>query len=302
MLATCDLSSKLSSVTANVGYVAGIAQDADGKFWGVVSNTLFTFSYSKYTQSFSVQQKGEFGDRNSYKQDGSRQWFHRNMVFSGNYLYVSFDAMLVRYHTIEDTYEVLLASGNINNIPNQYTLSEDGDLYYILNGHLYMLNINPTTLESENAAQVNSLINALPETVTANDALQIHQAQASYEALTVQEKALVQKQTKLEDARVKLLVAQIDELEATLSLENLDQVGVLAGAGRTVDYENMHNCTSVDCSCYQYTAFYYYGQAAWFSLTFLNGKGIVEIVRFNTLHRHIAERRSLWKSFMDMNI
>lgn len=228
MLATCDLSSKLSSVTANVGYVAGIAQDDSGMLWGVVSNTLFTFSYNKYSQTFYVTQKGEFGNRNSYKQDGSRQWFHRNMVFSGNYLYVSFDAMLVRYHTIEDTYEVLLASGNINNIPNQYTLSEDGDLYYILNGHLYMLNINPTTLESENAAQVNSLINALPETVTANDARQIHQAQASYEALTVQEKALVQKQTKLEDARVKLLVAQIDELEATLSLENLDQVGVLA--------------------------------------------------------------------------
>ncbi len=228
MLATCDLSSKLSSVTANVGYVAGIARDDNGTLWGVVSNTLFTFSYNKYSQTFYVTQKGEFGNRNSYKQDGSRQWFHRNMVFSGNDLYVSFDTMLVCYNTAGDTYEVLLSNESTTQIPNQYALSEDGDLYYILNGHLYMLNRNPTAHESENAAYVNSLIDALPANVDVADAQQIRQAQAAYETLTVQEKALVQNDTKLEDARIDLLVAQIDALEATLSADNLDQVDALA--------------------------------------------------------------------------
>ncbi len=225
--ATCDLAKELTGFTSQVEFVAGLAKDPDydiySRLWGVVSDTLFTVTYDKSTNSFSVSEQMTLG-KNSYNNSGVRQWFPRSMVFDGEVLYVAFETQLCRYNTYDGTYEVLLSSNDINQIPNSYVLSEDGDLYYIVDGDLYMLNLNPTAEESAAAAQVNSLIAQLPEEVAAADSQLIHQTQEAYEALTSQEKALVTDSKKLEDAWIKLIIARIALLEESLSVSNMDQI------------------------------------------------------------------------------
>ena len=217
-----DLRNYLEGFTKNIGIVYGVAPDPNveenGKFWGMVSETLFSFTYNKDTGKLSVKEELSFR-KDVYPYGGGWSWFPRTFCFddSGN-LYVSFGSVggFRRVNTKNPAdNEMIMDYPTI-----YYTLGEDGNLYYLHRTALRMHPLNVTEEDWAQADEVDQMILALDEEITLKSEEAIVAARQAYEALDFTHKALIQKLYLLEEAESDLLELQIAELPATVTLEH----------------------------------------------------------------------------------
>jgi hypothetical protein len=190
VLATCDLATVLDGFTAQIQWIDAIAEDplVPGMFWGVVADTLFRFTFDG-TQ-FSVTEALCLG-KDNYVGSGN-VWDHRNIIFDGNYMYVTFPATGVYMVNRNDTskYRQLSAA-----VPKQMEMGADGNLYFfnveaLLSSDLQMLRLAEHT-QPLVAASVQDVLDALPAAKTAQNQAQFDGAKAMYDSLLPAAKVLV---------------------------------------------------------------------------------------------------------------
>lgn len=216
-LAEFDLREYLSGFTGNIDYISGIAADPDvaenDRFWGLVSETLFTFTYDKQAEVLTVTEELSY-KKDSYETGGGRTWFPKPFCFDGKgNLYLSFEANGgTRRINVNDT------SDNTRlTMPNvlYYTLGEDGNLYYGISETLYAYPLEVSAADWEAPAALDQQIRAIGTPVTLEDAPAIREACAAYDKLDLAHKALVQYADALKSAEAELLDLQIQALAQT---------------------------------------------------------------------------------------
>ena len=191
----------------NPDFIAGIAADpnvdTNNKFWGVVSETLFSFNVDPNTGAIIAIKEELSFSKTSYTTGGSRSWFPRPIEFDGSgYMYVGFDsAGGFRKINVNDP------KGDNQRImedtPMFYALGEDGNLYYAYVYELRMLPLNATDQDKTAAAAVDAMIDAIG-TVTLESKTAVTAAREAYEAMPNVQKALVTKLETLTAAEVAL--------------------------------------------------------------------------------------------------
>jgi hypothetical protein len=215
--------------TGYIDYIDILEEDPyeEGKFWGVICDTLFSCTFDYETMQFTnVKEELSFAKGRNYRHAGS-YWFDRAMVFDGEYLYVSF-------HNY-GTWMINTADTSVKYQVSRLAVSDmvraaDGNLYYFTNhsnteAHLTVFRAAEYT-QPLVAQSVQDVINALPAAVTMENEEQVLSAYRMYSDLTEMAKAQVDA-TKLNDALRALetgLAAKADSLidaigEVTLNSE-----------------------------------------------------------------------------------
>lgn len=110
-------------------YIDGIGQDPkSGKLWGVVDQTIFSFSYSSGT--FSVTEEIH-GRKSVYKPQGNPNWFPRPILFDGNgNVFIQRTGQQVNRYTLDQNNK-LTDETSMGKETRCYTLGTDGNLYLI---------------------------------------------------------------------------------------------------------------------------------------------------------------------------
>ncbi len=221
-VAEFDLRNYISGLTGNIEFISGIAADPNvaenGRFWGLVSETLFTFSYDVETGKLTVKEELSYG-KNTYDIGGGRNWFPRPFRFDGEgNLYLAFNSnggiRRINTENIADNERVMPIT------PMHYVLGEDGNLWYLRGRGLFMYPLNVTEEDWEEADKVDQLILAIGDEITLDSEEKIVAARSAYEALNIKDKALVQKLEILEEAESDLMELQIADLPETITLEH----------------------------------------------------------------------------------
>ena len=225
-LAEFDLRDYISGIEGNIHYLSGIAADPNvdenGKFWGLISETLFSFTYDRETGKLSVKEELSFG-KNTYPTGGSRNWFPKPFRFDdqGN-LYLAFEEnggmRRINTNDISDNERIMPLT------PQFYALGEDGNMYYVWGSALHVYPLGVTEEDWIQADKVDQMFLALPEEITLKSEEAIVAARAAYDALDMRYKALIQHLEILEEAEVELLELQIDALDETVTLEHETQI------------------------------------------------------------------------------
>lgn len=207
-------------------YIAGIAQDPDtGKYWGLVSNTLFSFEYDRQSNTMKVHEElvtttNVANAKGRYQHGGSLHWFPRPFCFDGKgNMYVCFEAVgyLRRINTSDPSDNVMITKkGN-----RVYCLGSDGNLYIGSGTELY-------TVALDRVSIVRNMINYTEP----RDLEGAAEARKAYEALTAEEK------TELGEASYNALIALegattiFRQVAAERAMEAIDAIGaVTATAG-----------------------------------------------------------------------
>lgn len=228
LLATYDLCEAIDGLVSPIFFVAGIAADPDvatnGKFWGMVSETLFTFTFDKETKTFHVREELSF-DKTTYNGGASRQWFPRSFQFKDGYLYTSFypNGGMRKVNMANPLDNQRIMGDN----PLWYVIAEDGNLYYSCNDSA--LNVLPLDVTDEDWAKaeaVDALIKAIASPVTVDSDAAIKAAREAYNALSWAHRALVQNYTALEEAESDLTEAKIDSI-GDVTLEDAELIGTI---------------------------------------------------------------------------
>ena len=228
LLGTYDLCQAISGLVSPITFVSGIAADPEvttnGRFWGMVSETLFTFTFDKETKTFHVQEELSF-DKTTYTPGGSRNWFPRPFVFKNGYLYTSFypngGMRKINMDNPLDNQRIM------GDNPLWYVIAEDGNLYYSCNDSA--LNVLPLDVTDEDWAKaeaVDALIAAIASPVTVDSDVAVKAARSAYNALSWAHRALVQKHTALEEAESDLTEAKIDTI-GEVTLEDAALIGII---------------------------------------------------------------------------
>ena len=187
-------------------YISGIAFDPDfdnnGKIWGVVSETLFSFTIDWLNNKLISKEDLSY-HRDDYPLDGTRYWFPRPILFGDDgYMYVGFNANggFRRINPNNPADNKLL----MTDMPMFYVLGEDGNLYYAKSAEFKMLTLNYSSQDEVSAEVVDALIKGIGE-VTPESEAAITAVQNAYDALTNTQKAMVSEISALEDAQTKLV-------------------------------------------------------------------------------------------------
>lgn len=184
----------------NPDFIAGIAPDpnvdSNHKFWGVVSETLFSFTADPNTGAIAGMKEELSFSKTTYSDGGSRQWFPRPIVFDGNgYMYVGFDSKggfrKININDPEGDNQRIMSD-----TPMFYALGEDGNLYYAYVFELRMLPLNATDDDKAAASAVDAMIDAIG-TVTLGSKAAITTARTAYDGLSNVQKSFVRKLAKL---------------------------------------------------------------------------------------------------------
>lgn len=239
VICTYDLSNGIGGFTGQIPLIDQLEADPDidGKFWGVVSNTLFSATYDKKTNTFSVKEELTFG-KDEYSLPGAA-WAGRDLIMDGEYMYVGFarntGLFMVRRDNPAGEYYYLA-----NQSMNQMTLAADGNLYCATNSadetnNLYVLRIAEYTAPLKDKAAVESVINrinAISDKVTRADQAAIELARKTYDKLTDEQKARVTNIDKLLAAEAAF--AELPTFNMTILYVAIAAVVVLAGAAVAV--------------------------------------------------------------------
>ena len=210
--------SNLSEIGAkNVKYVAGVAADPDvnanGKFWGIVAETLFSFTYNPSTRTFNFKTELAF-DKAVNSGDGRRFLFPRPMRFYEGYLYVSFGTKgnfcKIDLNDPTNYQKIMPETDDLSDLPDDYTIAEDGNLYFLTSTSIHMITLNPTEAEWEKAQVVDNLIAGLQPISTEK----VNAVNAAYNALTNREKSLVQNMDAFRDVETAYMEQRIDAMAA----------------------------------------------------------------------------------------
>ena len=211
-----------NSDTGMIDYIDIFREDPyeTGKYWGVINDTLFSCSIDFETMQFTnFKEELSMAKGRRYRHRGSA-WLARKMIFDGDYMYVCFHnygTMMISTADPSVNYQISeLAAADM-------VLASDGNLYYNTNhsnteDDLTVFRVAQYT-QPLVAKSVQALINALPETVTADDETQIMTAYAMYNDLKAAAKELVDA-TKLNAA-----VAELENQQAAKADSLIDAIG-----------------------------------------------------------------------------
>ncbi|MBQ6851904.1 MAG: PQQ-like beta-propeller repeat protein [Oscillospiraceae bacterium] len=195
VVTTCDVTEFISGLTTPVDFIDAMAEDPDikGKFWGVVSDTLFSFNIDLTTQTISnVTEELSLG-KIKYTAGGCN-WDSRDILFDGDYMYVVFGqkgTYMIERDNVKNYVQLSTA------VPKQMVQAADGNIYFINNQtNLQVLKIADLVqdvMDEQGVPKVAGLINALPDAskITLDDEAAVLKARASYDALSSVAKKLV---------------------------------------------------------------------------------------------------------------
>ena len=215
MLKTIDIGDYISGVPSPLFALAAFEGDPDisNKFWGVVSETLFSMTYDFDTGKITIKAELSF-DRDTIKHGNG--WFTNDMIFQDDYIYVMFDKIgglcRVNRNNPKEYEQLLYNFDSVSQMPSSFALSDDGDLYYIAGTSLYVLNLDITEEERAEAKNVQDLIDLISDTVTLADRPAIEAARAAWDAMAPANQPLVKNYEKLEEAEIELLRLRIADL------------------------------------------------------------------------------------------
>lgn len=155
--------------------ISGIAQDPHtGKFWGMVSHTLFSFAYEGGSLKVTQEWKAATTPGDPYPDGASKSWFPRPIVFDGKgHMYIGMNETKygIMQFSLGADGKVEKAESVCDDTTRIYTIGADGNLYY----HSGTLNVIYLT---DRVAVVKKLID------NANAA----DARKAYDSLTFAEK------------------------------------------------------------------------------------------------------------------
>ena len=215
MLKVFDIRDYISGLPASLRNLHGLAADPEisNKLWGVVGETLFSFTYDKDTGKVNVKEELSF-NKTRFDETGS---IAPEIYFEGEYMYVLFDAVggLCKIDRNDPTQYVQLLGDfdKLGQIPTHFVLGEDGDIYYITgDSKLYVLNVDVTEDELAAAKAVQDAIDLIPGEITLADRETIMQARAAWDAMDPANQPFVTNYEKLEEAEVVLLQQRINGL------------------------------------------------------------------------------------------
>ena len=132
VVATCDLSKHLKFLTKQIPIIDQLAPDPEvgGKFWGGVSDTLFSMTFDPKTKTFTVKEELSIKKEQNYSAPGSYRG-HRNIIFNGDYIYVGFGRHTGTYMVRKDNPKEYYKINDFS--PNSMVIGADGNLYWISN-------------------------------------------------------------------------------------------------------------------------------------------------------------------------
>ena len=220
LLATLDLREIFPQLPDILNYIDGLVADPNvaenGRFWGMIGEALFYFTFDKQTKSFKVTEFLTFGYTNPT--NVGRVWDDCSFAFDDEgYIYAAF-------HTTGGLQKINMNDPSdhqrINcETPQTFCLGNDGNLYYAIGtGEVKMYPLNVTEEDWQLAESVDALINAIGEVTLENEAA-IVAARQAYDALDVGHRALVQLYDKLLEAETDLLELKIAALPEEITLE-----------------------------------------------------------------------------------
>ena len=194
LVGTCDMAEAISGLAGPVEFVDAIAMDPDveGKFWGVVSDTLFSYTVDLETGKFTVKEELSYG-KAAYN-NGKNDWQSRDIIFDGDFMYLVFGSRGVYMVNRQDPSVNYRIS---KEIPKRMVLAADYKLYYTCNiNDLMVLDITENTqevLDSYRIPKVQEMIDALDDAadITLEDEAAVLAARAEYNRLTDAGKAQI---------------------------------------------------------------------------------------------------------------
>lgn len=231
VIATYDLCDGITGLKAPILMVDALAADptVEGKFWGVVCDTLFSFNFDTATATFSnVKEELSMG-KNSYNLGGVA-WSGREIIFDGEFMYVTFGSVGTLMVNRSNVQEYHLLSYDI---PTKMVQAADGNLYFVNNSNdLYVLRIADETAKVKDpseAAAVQAMIDALDDAanITLEDEPAVVAARNAYDSLTENGKAMVTNISKLTaaEAAIAPLRAAADKAAADAVTEKIEALG-----------------------------------------------------------------------------
>ncbi len=222
-IATLDPRDYISGLPSQIPLIGCIAKDpaVDGRFWSIVSETLFCFTFDREKLTFDVQEVISF-DKSKVYDGGGRTTNCRNMLFDveTKSIYVTFDdnggfqrIVLQDWDAPQGQVKVESNARIMNLRASMILFSEDGDLYFGAGTDLMMLPLNVTDEDWAIAGAVDEMIKKACEDVTLESETAIKEARSAYENLSLRYKALVQSLEALQEAETDLLECMIDTIE-----------------------------------------------------------------------------------------
>lgn len=212
--------------TDSIDFIGGITADpvVEGRFWGLVSDVLFTFAFNEDTKDWDVQ---VIHDRKhtEYKTTANRSTFNIPVVLDAqnNTVYVSFISEGIYRITLNDWNTAVEASSQrLNGVaPTFYAMGADNMLYYASGANLMAFPVNVTAEDWVAPQAWDAQVKAIGK-VTLNSAAAIQAARTAYEALTLRDKCLVQNMAMLEEAEAQLLELLIAAEASALTSDSVE--------------------------------------------------------------------------------
>ena len=240
MIKVVDIGDYINGLPYPLASVAALEADPDvsNKFWGVVSETLFSMTYDPDTNKMTIKEELSFS-KNTF--NVGTGWFTSDILFQGDDMYVMFYKIggLCRINRNNPReYEQLLYNFNsVSEIPGNIVIAEDGDLYYTTSGtNLYVLNLDITDEERAEAKNVQDLIDLISDEVTMEDRPAIEAARAAWDAMAPANQPLVNNYKKLENAEIELLRLRIAAL-GEITIEDEAELVAIRKAYSTLTME-----------------------------------------------------------------
>ncbi len=235
IVATCDVADYIDGFTDRIPQIDQVAADpdVDGKFWGAVADTLFSYTFDTETKKFTVKEELSINKDQNYSAPGN-VWRPRDIIFDGEYMYIGFGRhtgiYMIRKNDPTEYYLINEFS------PNLMAMTADGDLYWLTNEsskvptNLNRFPVGALTAPLVEKAPIDTaqkLIAALDKTISFKDKAAIEAARAAYDKLSDEGKAQI---TNLDI----LTAAEAAYAKLPVTTAILIAVAVIAVAGITV--------------------------------------------------------------------
>ena len=236
VVATCDVTEFISGLKTPVDYIDAMAEDPEipGKFWGVVADTLFSFTVDLEAKTISnVKEELSLG-KSKYTATGCN-WDSRDILFDGDFMYVCFGQNGTYMIDRNDVQNYVKLSSAVS---GQSVLAADGNIYYVDNtNHLKVLRVADATQkikDEQGAPNVKALIDALPDAskITLDDEAAVLKARAAYEILSADAKK------KVDITKLKKAEAAIEPLRQAADKNDIDAVKAKINAIGTVTLDS----------------------------------------------------------------
>ena len=240
MIKTIDIGNYISGLPYPLASVAALEADPEisNKFWGVVSETLFSMTYDADTGKVTIKEELSFSKNNF---DVGTGWFTSDILFQDDDMYVMFYKIggLCRVNRNNPKeYEQLLYNFNsVSEIPGSIIIAEDGDLYYTTSSpNVYVLNLDITEEEKAEAKVVQDMIDLISDEVTMADRAAVEAARAAWDVMAPANQPLVNNYEKLEEAEIQLLRLRIENL-GEITIEDEEELVAIRKMYSTLSME-----------------------------------------------------------------